>query len=189
MSSSLEGFPAPASGPGPAQGPDSHFIGRGDFFELYWQFGNIAGTLYVTRGGNPQKPETWLYYLIKQGAATVQSGYGNIPSGDLTGSNLTGLLLKTDTTAAANPGFNRAVGNGGAIDVKVQKILGIPGPSFQQFGNTERVFYNSILRINGQSAYSPGSAQGKAMDSPIGPGSWAIIGMNLHAPIKVQQAP
>jgi len=106
----------------------SHFVTKGAFAELSFSSGaegepQLFGYLQVVRGGTAENQETFLYYDITRcdpftgDCLTLEGGSGLIRNKGLIvrGHELT---LRTNTSAEANPAFERYAGDGGAINVQ-----------------------------------------------------------------------
>jgi len=185
-----------------ANGPIYKFVGKGAFGSASWSDPSRRGYVMVSRGGTAKEPTTSLNYgvfLADDPWTTLESGWGLIPNGDLSGNGVTALSLSTDTSAGANPGFFRYVGDGGviAIDWNETSLWWTHYTGTQQTHLAEPSYGGNVILYNGTSEYSSASFQGNIFGTPIEGTSpnypycffGTCLGTNHQTSIQIQQGP
>jgi len=173
--------------PAMAKGPIFRFVGNGDAADVQWFDGTLFGFVSVLRGGDAKDPQTLLSYSILQidpCCATLEAGFGTIPNGDLTGSATGHLFLDTDTSAAANPDFNRTDGNGGAITVQWRKETGF---SNRFIGTAQQDLGSLIMIFNGVFESHFALAEGDVIGTPVAGDASASLIQEHGVNVTVEQ--
>lgn len=162
------------------------FIAKDHFGNVFWQNGNVAGSVFIFKGGNIQNPQTFLsYFVFDVNTFTVlEEGFGLIPNDDFQGSGTGGTLkLNTNTSAGANPGFTRSVGSGGVVAVEWNKtsLFSSHSTGSSQFrsGSTFRSHFSGTFDS------SSASAQGSVVGFVIGVNVFAEMGKSHSASITI----
>jgi hypothetical protein len=126
---------APAMSPAIAgaegQSTTFHFVANGNRGFVQWftepdASGNTIQGLLSVGGGGGSKSEVFLTYIVVQCDASdcvhIESGFGPIPVGDLTGNGINKLTLNTNTST--NPSFTLFAGAGGLITLEWVRVPG-----------------------------------------------------------------
>lgn len=157
----------PQVSPTAAKGPTFRFVGNTDAAFAWWYGEGFFGNVYVTRGGDANDPKTYLGYSVIQFSPSyeiLEEGFGVIPNGDLTGDAASHLDLDTDTSAAANPDFERFAGNGGVITVQWTRVQGY----LNRLTGTAQRDVGSLLYIwSGTFETHPATAEGTVVDKAV----------------------
>lgn len=164
---------------GGARAAGSAFPAAGASATAFWYdpATNTNGNVWVSRGGSPSSPETWLDYEVwtcdQMGNCQDEiGGYGQIPNSALTGDMASGLSLSIDTNQI--PDFAVYAGTGGPITVAWQ-----PTKAFKSsFSGSQHYSMASPKCINvsgGSSTTISSTAEGSLPDLPIPSGSFSTM--------------
>jgi hypothetical protein len=148
----------------------SKYFNKGDQAQAYWYDQDFYASFYVSR--DVTNNSGFLSYYVEVAGQAVENGYGNIPAADLTGSYADGWLdLQTNTSAASNPNFYLAVGNGGEISAYFQKTADY---FFEQRGYVLQhiPLYQQVYAFKGQFSSRSAPASGSLIGYAIGSNPW-----------------
>lgn len=168
-----------------ASGPADRFVGGGDYASVSWFDTSSFGLILVSRGGPPGDPQTHLSYFISRDGETVLSGFGAIPNSHLQGSTSSRLTLHTDTSEAANPGFNRLNGGGGIVDIEWERNRLV---SVTTNGTTHTKFEDALSVIQLHSSMSSASTRGTVVGEIL-PDANGEMGSNQSIVVEVLRGP
>ena len=165
-----------------------HFVANGDFGSVNWFESDPAGgftfgSLFVSRGGPTNDPQTFLSYFVFQcdfsSCSLIRDGSGLIPNSDLTGGR-TALHLNTNTTG--NPNFVTFAGPTGVVSMD-----GRANGLFTQSssGTNEFSFPGFTQRSQGNSASASANATGSIVGLPISPNGSTVIGTSHQTTIDI----
>ena len=149
-------------------------------------------TVLVVRGRNAGQAQAFLRYDIVKchvptnSCARVESGFGLIPTTDVTGSGNSTLRVLTDTRTEANPGFTRFAGSGGIVDVTWRTAPGGPliDASFQGVQTSGSL--GLFTRSTGRRVTGNGEAEGTVLGIPARLDSFnSVISANVGMVIEI----
>lgn len=174
-----------------------------------WTDANRSGCVQVSRSRIGSTLTTFLFYTVDECAprsaaadtipgdsipgdsipppppcTTIEGGFGSIPTGDLAGSGISALSLRTNTSAAANPDFNRFAGAGGEIAVDWTRS---GFSSFRTSGNTRSTFGDFVVQTAGSTWFSDALIAGTVVAFPVGTTTFASIFRSQQLIIGLQR--
>ncbi len=168
-----------------------HFVSEGDFGSVNWftsdQFGNFSfGFLSANEGGSVTAPQVSLFYFIVRFTGgfccTFISGFGLIPSANLTGgTGMSALTLNTNTATDPNF-FVFPAGSGGPISLQWKESSAF---EFSSTGTSELRFGNTTFRTIGNSSSSSATVTGSVLGQVIPQGAFGQMGTNHTVSIDV----
>jgi hypothetical protein len=181
--------------PGPGPGNQAHFVSNGDFGNISWSGPRSAtasdsgpgpgtfGSLFVSRGGPINAPQTFLSYFIQQCDAFFNCvffrGSGLIPNSDLSGG---GKSLQLSTNTTGNQNFFTFAGPTGLVSVN-WTVNGFFQASSS--GTSQQSFPGFTFRSTGVSTFASANATGSVVGMPILPNNSGGIGSNLSVTIDI----
>lgn len=167
--------------------PDLAFTVNGDFASAFIRNGNVLVSLFVGEGGEPGRPVTTLSYVVFEfGTGVLEWGRGEIPNEDLEGSFGGGMLrLETNTSASANPDFDRIVGSGGPISVEWHKTDDF---LIHRAGTTRIEFGGGVTHLVGTFTTASASSEGTVLGFPVNGAFFARLGMGHQLRIRIEAA-
>lgn len=161
-----------------SSGDHFHIVSRGDFAYAAWSSTDASGSLFAEvtvsrRSGDEAEGASLGYDFTRcdpSGSCVSESGFGDIPGGDLTGNAQSGLQLRVNT--AELQGFFNS-GAGGLVVVDWRKdglIVETAGGTYTHRGT------GYAERRQGKSTYMSAQVSGEMLGLPIGPAATATIG-------------
>lgn len=167
-----------------------HFTDMTDCANLNLIAGFKAGMIELCQDNSPSNPQTFLTYSIvdcTSECTTVEAGAGFIPTNDFQGSGTSQERLSTNTSAAANPAFERYVGNGGSItltwkktDVSTERYSG---------GRTTQLVIGGLKEetaAGGMYVVHSATVDGSIIGIAPAPGNTAFMSANRSSNVTVQ---
>ena len=150
----------------------------------------LSVRIYVARSGTVSDPQTELFYRIERcgtlGCQTLYYGSGEIPNRDLKGDGRNWLLLNTNTSEAANPGFHQFGLPGGPIMVEWRSHGDGPFGHERLTGVSEMQFGSYLQRSNGTMSYTGARVRGTIFGITLPEaGQYSYMGMS-HAAVTIQ---